>query len=199
MKWIYRGSGLATVAVATHGWFVGNAVVGVVLAPYALSQLALSPTQFGVVGAVGGGGALLGAALTTWVGRWLGTGWTVIACHVVTAAAVLLMVAASGTSSGWFAMTALAAGQGLYGMAMGASNSHEMSFRQARTPDALQARTNTTLRSLNRAVMVVVAPIAGWVADSVGLVSTLWAAAAVFACVALGLAATPFRLERERA
>ena len=34
--WIYRTSGLATLAVATHVWFVGHAVVGVVLAPYAL-------------------------------------------------------------------------------------------------------------------------------------------------------------------
>ena len=36
VRWVYRGSGLTTLAVATHGWFVGNAVVGVVLAPYAL-------------------------------------------------------------------------------------------------------------------------------------------------------------------
>lgn len=40
-----------------------------------------------------------------------------------------------------------------HGWAMGASNSHEMPVRQARTPDELQARTNTTLRSLNRAVI----------------------------------------------
>jgi hypothetical protein len=33
IRWVYRGSGLATLAVYTHGWFVGNAIVGVVLAP----------------------------------------------------------------------------------------------------------------------------------------------------------------------
>ena len=52
-------------------------------------------------------------------------------------------------------------GQGLYGLAMGMSNSHEMSYRQLVTPDELQARTNTTLRSLNRAVMVVTAAAQG--------------------------------------
>jgi hypothetical protein len=33
------------------------------------------------------------------------------------------------------------------------SNSHEMSYRQLVTPDQLQARTNTTLRSFNRAAV----------------------------------------------
>jgi MFS family permease len=61
------------------------------------------------------------------------------------------------------------------------------------TPDELQARTNTTLRSLNRAVMVVVAPIAGVLADAWGVRPMLFVAAGVFALVAVGLAATPFR------
>lgn len=52
--------------------------------------------------------------------------------------------------------------------APGVSNSHEMSYRQALPLDALQARTNTTMRSLNRAVLVVVSPIAGLFADSLG-------------------------------
>ena len=50
IRWVYRGSGLATLALATHGWFVGNAIVGVVLAPYALDQLGLTPFQLGIVG-----------------------------------------------------------------------------------------------------------------------------------------------------
>jgi hypothetical protein len=76
---------------------------------------------------------------------------------------------------------------------MGMSNSHEMSYRQLVTPDELQARTNTTLRSINRAVIVVVAPVAGVLADAVGVRTMLVVAAVVFALVAGGLAATPFR------
>jgi hypothetical protein len=76
---------------------------------------------------------------------------------------------------------------------MGMSNSHEMSYRQLVTPDELQARTNTTLRSLNRAVVVVVAPIAGVLADAVGMRTMLVVAAATFGAVALGLASTQFR------
>jgi hypothetical protein len=171
LRWIYHGSGLVTLAVATHGWFLGNAVIG----------------------ALGGIGAVVGAAVTTRIGLLLGTGRTIIACHVITTASVLVMVAAGWTFHPWASVAVLGAGVGLYGLAMGMSNSHEMSFRQLLTPDELQARTNTTLRSLNRAVMVVAAPVAGILADAWRIRPTLLTAAAVFAAVACGLALTSFR------
>jgi MFS family permease len=191
IRWIYHGSGLTTLAVATQGWFVGNAVVGVVLAPYALKVLGMTPFQFGLIGALGGIGALLGATVTTRVGLLLGTGRTIIACDAISTGGVLVMFAAGGSFPTWsFAL--LAAGQGLYALAIGMSNSHEMSFRQLVTPDELQARTNTTLRSLNRAVMVVVAPLAGILADAWGIRAILLVAVAIFAIVSVGLALSPF-------
>ena len=39
IRWVYRGSGLRTFAISTHGWFIGNAIISVVLAPYALGVL----------------------------------------------------------------------------------------------------------------------------------------------------------------
>jgi MFS family permease len=75
-------------------------------------------------------------------------------------------------------------------------NSHEMSYRQALTPDTLQARTNTTIRSLNRAVLVVVSPIAGIAADRFGFAPALIASTAIFAASALILALSPFRRAR---
>jgi hypothetical protein len=193
VRWAYGGSGLRTLAIATHGWFVGNAIVGVVLAPYAFLVLDLSATQLGLVGAAGGLGAVLGAAVTTWVGQRLGTGRTIILCHLLTTGAVVTMTVADQSS---YAAWVLGLGQGVYGLAMGMSNSHEMSYRQLVTPDALQARTNTTLRSLNRAVVVVVAPVAGVLADAVGIRTMLVVAAVAFAAVASGLAATQFRTVR---
>ena len=196
VRWIYRGSGLRALAISTHAWFVGNAVVGVVLAPYALNALSLTPFQFGIIGALGGIGALIGAAVTTRVGLRLGTGRTIIACHVITTGGVLVMVAAGQPSGAWASVAVLGVGQGLYGLAMGMSNSHEMSFRQLVTPDELQARTNTTLRSLNRAVMVIAAPLAGLLADAWGIRATLLLAAAIFALVSVGLAISTFRTVR---
>ncbi len=192
VRWAYGGSGLRTLAVATHGWFVGNAIVGVVLAPYVLLTLDLTAFQFGIVGAVGGVGAVVGAAVTTRVGHRLGTGRTIIVCHIITTSAVVVLVLA-GQVAPVATVVVLMAGQGLYGLAMGMSNSHEMSYRQLVTPDELQARTNTTLRSLNRTVVVVVAPIAGILADAWGIAAMLVVAAVVFALVAVGLASTSFR------
>jgi MFS family permease len=196
VRWIYHGSGLVTLSVYTHVWFAGNAVVGVVLAPYALSTLGLTAFEFGLIGAVGGLGALVGAAVTTRVGLLLGTGRTIIVCHVVSTVGVLVMVAAGTPAPAWASVTVLGAGQGLYGLAMGMSNSHEMSFRQLVTPDEFMARTNSTLRSLNRAVMVVAAPLAGVLADAWGIRPTLLVAAVIFALAALGLAVSPFRTVR---
>lgn len=193
IRWVYRGSGLATLAFSTHAWFVGHAIIGVVLAPYILGELDLTAFQFGIIGAAGGVGAILGATLTTRVGRRLGTGWTIIACHVVTTLGVTVMVFAGHGMGTAGTVAVLVVGQGLYGMAMGMSNSHEMSYRQLVTPDELQARTNTTQHSLNRAVIVVVAPAAGILADAWGLRPTMVLAAVIFALVAAGLCGTSFR------
>lgn len=89
--------------------------------------------------------------------------------HALSATGALVMITAGSGLADWPSVVVLAAGELLYGLAMGMSNSHEMSYRQLVTPDHLQARTNTSMRSLNRAVMVV---------------------------VAAGLAATPFRTVR---
>jgi hypothetical protein len=93
-------------------------------------------------------------------------------------------------------VTVLVVGQSLYGLSMGMSNSHQMSYRQLVTPDELQARTNTTLRSINRGVIVVVAPLAGVLADAWGIQPMLVVAAAIFALVAAGLGASSFRNAR---
>ncbi|MBA2715678.1 MAG: MFS transporter, partial [Propionibacteriales bacterium] len=193
IRWVYRGSGLSALALSTHAWFVGNAVVGVVLAPYVLRTLDLTAFQFGMVGAAGGVGAIVGAAVTTGVGRRLGTGRTIIVCHLVTTLGVIAMVLAGQKMAPAGTIAVIVVGQGLYGLAIGMSNSHEMSYRQLVTPDELQARTNTTMRSVNRAVVVIIAPIAGILADAWGIRTMLVLAAVIFALVAAGLGATSFR------
>ena len=196
VRWVYAGSGLGRLAVATHVWFAGQAVLLVVIVPYAYIQLQLSPFELGLVLAVGGVGALTGALLSTAVGNRLGTGGAIICSYTVSAVGVLIMVAAGLAPAGWAAAAVLAAGQFCHGWAMGVGNSHEMSYRQALTPDALQARTNTTMRSLNRAVVVVVSPIAGLFADRVGFGQALGSAVVIFAVSALLLALSPFRRAR---
>ena len=193
VRWVYGSSGLGRLAVATHVWFAGQAVLLVALPTYAFLQLQLSALQLGLVLAVGGVGALAGASLSTVVGRRLGTGGAIICAHAVSAVGVAVMIAAGLPGSAWAASAVLAIGQLGHGWAMGLSNSHEMSYRQALTPDALQARTNTTMRSLNRAVLVVVSPVAGLMADQLGFAAALGASAVIFGLSVLLLTFSPFR------
>lgn len=193
IAWVYRRSGLAVLAVATHIWFAAAAVMGAVVAPFALIILGLSPVQFGIIAALGGLGSVLGAATSGIGGRLLGTGGAIIAAHIVTTAGVALMALAGVGTVGWTAAAVLGLGQAGHGFGIGFSNSHEMSYRQALTPDALQARTNTTMRSFNRAVIVVVAPLGGLLADLAGARPALLLAAAVFGLSAVVLLFSPFR------
>jgi MFS family permease len=195
-RWAYGRSGLRRLAVATHVWFAGQAVLVVLVVPYGYRQLELTAVQLGLVFAVAGLGALLGASMSTAVGHRLGTGGAIIGSYSVSALGVVVMLGAASAPTGWAGAAVLATGQLCHGWAMGTSNSHEMTFRQARTPDGLQARTNTTLRSLNRAVVVVVSPVAGLLADQVGFRTVLASAAAVFGISALMLALSPLRRER---
>lgn len=195
-RWVYGGSGLGRLAVATHVWFAAQGVLLVVIVPFAYLQLLLSPFQLGLVFAVAGVGALLGAVVSTTVGNRLGTGGAIICSYAVSSLGVVIMLTAGLVSAGWSAAAVLAAGQFGHGWALGVSNSHEMSYRQALTPDNLQGRTNTTMRSLNRAVLVVISPLAGLAASQIGFGPALAGSAAIFAVSALILTLSPFRRAR---
>lgn len=195
-RWAYGGSGLRRLAVSTHVWFAGQAVLLVLVVPYGYARLGLTALEMGLVLAVGGAGALLGAWRSSAVGRRLGPGGAIICSYGVSALGVLVMVLAGSAPSGWVAAAVLAVGQLGHGWAMGVSNSHEMTIRQTRTPDELQARTNTTLRSLNRAVVVVVSPVVGLVADQLGARPVLVSGGVLFAAAALVLATSSFRVLR---
>lgn len=190
-RWAYGGSGLRRLAISTHVWFAGQAVLLVLVVPYGYLQLDLTPFELGFVFAIAGLGALVGAVTSTVVGLRLGAGGAIICSRSVSALGVIVMLGAASVPVGWAGAALLAAGQLCHGWAMGTSNSHEMSLRQERTPDELQARTNTTLRSLNRAVIVVVSPVAGLLADQVGLRPVLASAAVIFVAAALMLAINP--------
>ena len=88
------------------------------------------------------------------------------------------------------------AGQFLFGLGLGAEGPVEMSYRQSVTPDGLQGRMNSTMRSLNRAFIVVGAPIGGLLADTLGYRPALWIGVTGLALAAVILARSPVRHAR---
>lgn len=196
LAWVYRQPKLGSLAVLTHAWFVCNAMLTPVFASLVLLSLRASPLSLGIALGAAGLGSLVGASVTTRVGRHLDAGPTIILSHGITTCGVAILAVGAATGRAWSTpaiIALLSVGQALHGFAMGMSNSHEMGYRQMITPDALQARTNTTMRSINRAMVVIAAPLGGVLFDALGATTTLIIIAAGFGAVAAVMWASPVR------
>ncbi|PFG41067.1 putative MFS family arabinose efflux permease [Georgenia soli] len=196
LRWVYGHRTLAPLALSTHGWFLCNSMLATAFVPFALLGLGLDAFGLSITLAAGGVGALGGSLFSTRAGLRWGAGRTVVASRAAMPLAWILIALTPDGAGVWVAVAVLGAGQLLHGFAMGLENANEMGYWQAVTPDAFQGRTNATRRSVNRAMIVVGAPLGGVLADAVGYRPVLWAGAAGFAVVAAGLAASPFREAR---
>lgn len=182
LRWVYGHRMLRPLALTTHGWFLFFSVLGAVYVPYVLLELDASAVGLGLTLAAAGVGALLGAGTS----ERFRPGWAVPGTHLLQAVGVALIALAPDL---WLA----GAGQFLVGIGLGLSSPLELSFRQSVTPDRLQARMNATMRSLNRAAVVVGAPVGGVVADAYGFRLALWITVGGLAAAGLLLLASPFR------
>ncbi|MBC7591360.1 MAG: MFS transporter [Salinibacterium sp.] len=193
LRWVYRHRTLAPHAIASHGWFLFNSMLTTIFVPFALLRLGLSAFELGIALAAAGVTGLAGSLVSTRLGLRFGAGPVVIACFALMPVGWAVIAMVPDTLGPWMTVAILAAGQGLYGLALGAQNANEMGYRQSVTPDALQSRMNTTIRSINRAMIVVGAPLGGLLADGIGYRPTFWIAIWGFVVVAVGLALTPYR------
>lgn len=198
LRWVYRHRVLGPMAFGTHGWFFFNSILGTVFAPFVLVGLGLSPFQLGVALAGAGVAALIGSTFSSSAGARWGAGYAVIASNLIMAIGWGVIALAPASADPWPVVVVLTVGQGFYGLGLGLSNANEMGYRQAVTPDHLQARTNTTIRSMNRAAIVVGAPIGGVLAESIGFAPTLWVAIGGIVAVTALLALSPFRTARHQ-
>ena len=199
LRWVYRHHTLAPLALTGHGWFLFNSMLVTVFVPFALLGLHLTPFEFGVTLASAGVTGFLGSLFSTRIGLQWGAGRTVIACSALMPIAWAIIALVPVNTAGhnrWITIAVVAVGQGLYGLALGLQNANEMGYRQAVTPDSLQSRMNTTIRSVNRAMIVVGAPVGGLLADGLGYRPTFWIAIAGIVLVAVILAISPFRRAR---
>jgi predicted MFS family arabinose efflux permease len=79
---------------------------------------------------------------------------------------------------------------------MGVEGPLEMGFCQAITPDRLLARMSATMRSVNRGMIVVGAPLGGLLATAAGAGTALWASVAFLLLASLVLLFSKFRTAR---
>lgn len=191
LRWVYRQPKLAALAIDTHGWFLCHAAALAVLTPYAAHTLGFGALTLGLTLAVGGVGALVGSLCAVRAGIRYGAGPVIIGCRGADAVGwAILAISPVAGAPGWLVF---GAGQLVLGFSAGLSNTNELSYRQLATPDRLQGRTNAIMRSGNRAMIVIGAPIGGFIGEAIGYRALLSMIAVGFVVVAGSLAATRFR------
>lgn len=201
LRWLYSHPALRSLALNTNAWFLFHAMLGAVLAPFVLRALAWSPLALGGVLALAGIGAFLGTSCSAKLSTRWGIGRSIGAARLLFAPSLMLLALASlAAQHALAALTILlvGAGQLLYGLAMGIEGPLEMAYRQEVTPGAVLGRTNATMRSTNRAMVVVGAPVGGALADAYGFTAVFWLAAVGMALVAVWYLASPmWRVPRD--
>ena len=188
LAWVYGHRLLRPLSLCTHGWFVFYATLGAVYVPYGLLRLGFSAFGLGLTLALAGVGGLVGAGLSERAGR---AGLTIPLSWLLQALGIAIIALAPVGS-----LVVAGLGNLVNGFGLGLSSPLELAYRQAITPDRLQVRTNATMRSINRAAVVVGAPLGGLVADSLGYRPALWLSAGGVAAAGLALLASPFRTVR---
>lgn len=192
LRFVHRHPRLGPFARWTHVWFLCNGAAMTLLVPLVLLELDAGPAGLGLAIGVLGGATLAGTALAGVVAGRLGTARTIIlerAVMPVGWGAVALAGFVSPPGIGGLAL--VLAGLAVVGIVMGLSNPSEMALRQRATPDRMQARMNATMRTVNRAMIVIAAPLAGLLGDAIGFGAALAIVCAGFALAALGLALSP--------
>ena len=198
LRWVYGHAYLGPLAWSTHAWFIGSSILGALLPVLILNDLGLGAAGLGLVMSSAGVGAVIGAVISARLGEQWGTGRAMVASRLLQPAAVALVAlspAVAGNSSAP-AFVLAAAGQFVFGLAMGVEGPLEMGYRQAVTPDALIARMSATMRSVNRSMIVVGAPLGGLIASVANTSAALWSAVGMLLLAALVLAFSAFRKAR---
>ena len=193
LSWMYTHRMLAPMAVTTHVWFLCNAMVTVVTPIYMYRVLGFSALEVGVTVAAGGVGGVVGALLSTRIGRRFGTGPTIVAGKWLTPLAYLLIPLAG---NGIVGLVLLAAAQLVFGFSIGMDSPVEMGYWQSVTPDRLQGRVNGARRSLNRGAIVLGGPLGGALSDWLGVSTVLWIGITGLAAQAVALTLSPVRTLR---
>lgn len=197
LSWFYRHPRLRPLALSTHLWFVFHSMFGAVFAVYALRERDLGAGGLGVVLACAGVGSVFGTFVSSRVGDVLGVGRTMILARSGYPVAYLVIAAAGFAPVGdWVGFVAIGLGQFLIGLALGTEGPQQMGYQQAITPDRLMGRMSATMRSINRGMIVLGAPLGGLLAEQFGNRTAISIAAAGMVLVVLFMASSGIRHAR---
>ena len=169
-----------------------NAVAGALTVLYALRILGLDAAALGVVFSASAVGGLLGAVTADRVARWVGEGRVIpLAALVAGPAFTLTPLASVAPDHGIPAEAPLILGGALFSFSVVVYNVAQVSFRQRLCPPALLGRMNASVRFVVWGTVPLGGLLGGWLGTHLGVVPTLWVAAAGAVVAALPVVLSP--------
>lgn len=154
---------------------------------YVTRELGLATGPLGMIFALGGLGAVAGAALAPALGRRIGPGRTMTAglATMALGAACIPLAGHLGAGVAWLAMAWLAAHQIVGDGGQTMHEVHDRTLRQTAVPAPLRARADAGIRSAGQLATLAGALAGGLLGNALGTQAVLWLAAAVAAAAAL--------------
>ncbi|MEV8371529.1 MFS transporter [Kribbella sp. NPDC056861] len=193
LAWVYHHEAFRPFALSSHLWMFAQGMLTTLMLALLLDEMDLSGLKVGIIFAAAGIGAVFGSTGSESFGRRFGVGPAILACRWLSPITYATVPLAGDSTSG---LVLLCAGQFVFGISLGLDGPIEMGYRQSATPPELLGRLNATLRSLNRGMIVIGAPLGGFLGDRIGLRPALWIGVGVMVAQAVGLQLSRFRHAR---
>jgi MFS family permease len=182
IRWLWAHRQLRAIVVLLTLWNLTESATVSVLVLYALEDLGLDASTYGLLLTGVAVGGIIGATAAPRLERRLGTG---VLIAVTVGATVAADVGLALTRRPAVAVALLA----VMGAAAFAFNVVSVSFRQSVVPDGLQGRVSSTYRFATWGINPVGAALGGVIAQAAGIAAVFWFAAAVLTLI--GLVALP--------
>jgi len=193
LRELVRTPALRALTVAVSVGTFGTAMQGVVSILFLINDLHIAPAILGVLGACGGAGSLLGAAVAGRATRRLGVGPAIILGQLVWAAGSLVAPLAR---PGATLIPVLGVGVAIAGFGGALWGVSQISLRQALTPQRLFARATAARRLPMFGMQIAGAGLAGVLGSAIGPRETLFLGGLGLVAATFLLAFSPIRAIR---
>jgi MFS family permease len=187
LRFVWHEHRIRAVAFCTATSNLFSAVMGSVVLLLMTRVLGFSGGKIGLVFAVSGLGAVVGAVIAPWLARRFGVGRAIVLPIALGGVGPFLVATATGS----LAPALIAGGFAIVGGTGVAYNINQVSVRQALCPRRLQGRMNASVRFLVWGTLPLGGFLGGALGSIIGIRSTLWVAAVGQALAFLWLLPSP--------
>ncbi|MCL3859882.1 MFS transporter [Actinotalea sp. K2] len=200
LQFVVRQPLLRRIVACTSIGNLFNAVASALTVIFALRVLGLDEAGLGLVFSASAIGGLVGAVSADRAARWVGEGRIIVLSALAMGPAFTLSPLALPLADlGVPPEVPLVAGGALFSFAVVVYNVAQVSFRQRLCPPALLGRMNASVRFIVWGTVPLGGLLGGLLGTQLGIVPTLWVAAAGTALAALPVLLSPLRTMRDLA